>query len=284
MQAVFPDKADEILKAGDPGEYGVESYLCRLLCVILFMTSIMSELKLIANMAKLLFYIPSKNEPWIDMKEEAVESESPEEFLEQVHLRVAGMSRAWKVFNTIVVLCPKCVLWLLTAKAGVNFLMETAGVDDVIVNSVALGFLLTLDEMVTDNLMIQQAKQLLVMCEPFTFKEVIIFRSQSDHSLDDNTIVDRYSQLRPDSDQNISNGLFSFLCSVIPINFILVAALTVFFVYEYYDVHCDFVDGRFISKTVYAPTSMRFNMLNAIFPQFFPLQTDDKPYWSAAAV
>ncbi|CAE7883988.1 unnamed protein product [Symbiodinium microadriaticum] len=146
------------------------------------------------------YYVPSTDEPWYELGEEEEDEaqESMEKWLGQVTVQVAGMSRLWKIVNAfvsafdrlvqsdvlniasnevILVLVPKFLLWEMTAShelslesTGVDFLMETAGrclgkpsIDDLIVNSVALGFLLTLDEMLTEAMMPHQALGLSVV-------------------------------------------------------------------------------------------------------------------------
>jgi hypothetical protein len=168
MLAVFPDMASQIGNQVDPGEYGVESYSCRLLCCIVFITSILPELKLCYQMARLLWFIPSENQPWIALNQEEHDRSQEDgnaSWFESVKLKVAGMSRAWKIVNFVLVLLPKSILVFFTAKAGTGFLMETAGVDDIIVNSVALGFLLGLDDLTTSALMSADTVKLLEMCE-----------------------------------------------------------------------------------------------------------------------
>merc|ERR1740138_608466 len=65
MKAIFPEKADEIDEKVDPGEYGVESYWCRLVRCFIYMLTVMNELYLIFRMTALLWYVPAKAEPWI---------------------------------------------------------------------------------------------------------------------------------------------------------------------------------------------------------------------------
>merc|ERR1712137_642950 len=40
LQVIFPDLSDEIAEKVDPGEYGLEGYYCRLLCIFVFMVGI----------------------------------------------------------------------------------------------------------------------------------------------------------------------------------------------------------------------------------------------------
>merc|ERR1712151_23978 len=124
----------------------------------------MDELDLCWAMAKVLYYVPSRNEPWIELQDDD-DTATQDDWLDQVTIKLNGMSRFWKVFYVMCVLLPKFLLWQLTCSSGVDFLMETASVDDLIVNSVALGFLLTMDELVTGALMPAAANRLLEMCE-----------------------------------------------------------------------------------------------------------------------
>merc|ERR1712232_373104 len=80
-----------------------------------------------------------------------------------------GMSRGWKLWNFLFIFTPKLMLWWRTAVAGTDFLMETASIDGIIVNSVALGFLLSFDDIITDNLMSVQENFLLDKVEDFTY-------------------------------------------------------------------------------------------------------------------
>ncbi|CAJ1426912.1 unnamed protein product [Effrenium voratum] len=189
LVGVFPDQEESIRKVADPGEYGIESYYCRLLCCLVYVISIIQdsrarglagtrgwecgsrrvrdvwqwrgrkELDNIFNMMKLLYYIPTEDEPWFTLGQEDEDpaSETMEKWLSQVEVKVAGMPRTWKIVNVLLVLVPKMMLWEMTASTGINFLMETGGIDDIIVNSVALGFMLQLDEVLTDAMMSREA-------------------------------------------------------------------------------------------------------------------------------
>eukprot|EP00439_Symbiodinium_sp_Y106_P021562 s7916_g2.t1 len=101
LKALFPDKADDIRSNVDPGEYGVESYNCRLLCCLVFVISIGQEAHNIMQMARLLYYVPSTDEPWYELGEEEEDEaqESMEKWLGQVTVQVAGMSRQWRSLN-----------------------------------------------------------------------------------------------------------------------------------------------------------------------------------------
>ncbi|CAJ1334517.1 unnamed protein product [Effrenium voratum] len=73
----------------------------------------------------------------------------------------------WKIINIFVIVIPKFMLWSLTAQSGITFLMETSAIDDMVVNSVALAFILQIDELLCSELMSETSKQILEMLEDY---------------------------------------------------------------------------------------------------------------------
>merc|ERR1719310_2605160 len=90
----------------------------------------------------------------------------PYDELDNVHLRLAGMPIIWKVLSIILICVPKLMLWKLTITAGTTFLFETGGIEDVIVNSVALTFILGIDELMFENLMSTSVRAMIDKVEP----------------------------------------------------------------------------------------------------------------------
>merc|ERR1719254_381248 len=84
-----------------------------------------------------------------------------------VHFRFAGMPLPWKVVTWVVIIIPKILIWYTTSTNGVTFLMETAGIEDVIVNVTALTFILNLDEMIFDLFSHKAVHHILDRIEPF---------------------------------------------------------------------------------------------------------------------
>ncbi|CAE7536351.1 NITA [Symbiodinium natans] len=129
MQAIWPEKAEDIAKLVDPGEYGIESSLCRFLCCFVFVMMIVPEIGLCWEMANIMWQIPSEDEPWVSFREDRQLKGPRHEWLDMVRVRIAGMSRLWKAACVLLVLLPKCFLCVYSAKAGVVFLMETSDID-----------------------------------------------------------------------------------------------------------------------------------------------------------
>mmetsp|Transcript_4760 Transcript_4760/g.8428 ORF Transcript_4760/g.8428 Transcript_4760/m.8428 type:complete len:474 (-) Transcript_4760:116-1537(-) len=283
FEAMFPDRMDDVAHMVDPGEYGVESYWCRLLCVIVFVLSIIPEFTNCIRMFELLWFAPSESQPWVNENTEVTErmerekeEETSDKWLDMVEVRVAGMSRIWKSINFVLVFVPKCWLLLYTLKAGTGFLMETAGVDDIIVNSVALGFLLGLDELITEAMLSVEARTLLELCEDLTIESTGEEKDSMLHS----QILEKYH----DGQRFTGSGWLSFFKGLFLHKFLtlyLVAGLSAYNIWvTYYWNHCEYKDGRWVSKPMFGPKKMALSWLNAFLAPFFPLETFDKPYWT----
>ncbi|CAK9046713.1 unnamed protein product [Durusdinium trenchii] len=272
MAAIFPEQEEEIRKVADPGEYGVESYYCRLLCCFVFVISITQELDNIIKMMRLLYNIPNEDQPWFILGEEDEDDsdENMEKWLNEVEMKVAGMSRSWKMLNVFMVLIPKSLLWIMTASTGINFLMETGGIDDIIVNSVALGFLLQLDEIITDAMLSDEVNHLLDEC-----KEFPLYQEGDLHTHGDQETLSKLQAWAP--------GHLQLLWEMIPKVMVFCSTLLYCLVMRYYTLHCVQVDGKWVSKDMHLPSSLSFSLANALSLRWFPVDAAEKPYWSMSS-
>lgn len=275
LLALFPERAADIAVAADPGEYGLESYYCRLMCVIIFVVSTISEIMLCWQMLKLLWHVPNKNESWITVEEEESKEESRDEMLDSVKVKVAGMSPLWKFVNFTFVFVPKLVLVFYTLKAGIYFLMETAGIDDLIVNSVALGFLMNLDELITSALMSQETRTLLDVCEELEIET----EPATTKEFTDDTLVEEYCEENNSSLHCMLKAIWNLLYYKL-FNALLVCVITAYFVASYYLTKCERKNGTWVSRTMYLPTGMSYNLLNTFLPNWFPITVEETPYWT----
>lgn len=279
LVALFPHMKDEIHKNVDPGEYGVESYWCRLLCCTLFTVTVMSDLWGSINILRVFFDVPNKAELWIDYevpdwadKEHAKAIHGWSE-LDLVKLKVAGMPLAWKIFDVLIILLPKMLLWKITAEAGILFLMEASGIEDIVVNSVALAFILQIDELLCAELMSETTRTILGKLEDYhleDFEQEIAVEEMTDEEL-----LEKYEEA-----QNCGWGLQE-LWDSFPARLVAVFCLTGFFVYIYYERHCVVsASGGFVSHSMSLPVSTKFTLLNAFFQYFFPVETVEETYWT----
>merc|ERR1719454_2426864 len=96
------------------------------------------------------------------------------------------MSLGWKIINVLVVFIPKMLLWKITAEAGVTFLMETASIEDIIVNSVALTFVLNIDEMFFE--LMSDAQKVMLECH----EELKFYDEEEEENLPEELIMDEH--------------------------------------------------------------------------------------------
>merc|ERR1712194_909934 len=61
-------------------------------------------------------------------------------------------------------------------------------------------------------------------------------------------------------------GFFHILTRVIPQKLVMVLCMTTFFIMKYYTTHCDMEDGRWISKSMYLPMTVEWDLIKAMFP------------------
>eukprot|EP00930_Biecheleria_cincta_P041346 TRINITY_DN28331_c0_g1_i1.p1 TRINITY_DN28331_c0_g1~~TRINITY_DN28331_c0_g1_i1.p1 ORF type:complete len:453 (+),score=75.90 TRINITY_DN28331_c0_g1_i1:47-1405(+) len=273
LLAVFPGQADVINKNVDPGEYAMESYSCRWLCCLLFMMSMMQELQYIVDMAYLVYWVPSADESWVHFKHEDAgeEQNGGSAWYDDVELTIAGMPRKWKISIILFVLCPKILIWQFTCRTGTVFLMESAAIDDLIVNSVALTFILTLSETICETLTSEITHDMLSRCKDFP-----LFDEKTEQNLTDDEIVQKYTH--PEEMRPLT--VLDFVKSLLPLKMIGVLVLTVLFVLDYYRSHCTYHSGLvFLPNPLYIAKTSQYSILNFFFPSWFPLEREEGAEW-----
>lgn len=130
MKALFPDELPDIARYADPGEYGLESHTCRMVCCMLFVVTVLSDLLGSFNLAWLMNSIESEDGLWIDWEPPKQSAWASKEHAKVVmncaethfvQLKIAGMPLHWKVLNWFLILLPKLALWKVTTEAGIAF-------------------------------------------------------------------------------------------------------------------------------------------------------------------
>jgi hypothetical protein len=270
LTAIFPDKADAISDQIDPGEYGVESTLCRLLCCFLYMMAVTKDAFQIYELWRLLWNVPSFGESWICYENypgtlEPELAENPMLNLSKVRLRIAGMPMAWKIFNCFFILIPKMLFWVMTADLGITFLMNTSGITDSIVNSMALAFILSIDELIFETATAGRTRYMMDNTEPFHLHKLAAERQAPYETVASEDDMHQRSCCCPD---------------FTPQRLLLVAFFTWIFLAIYYYTHCEKgQEGTWISKPLFLPKSLHFSVWQAYFPMFFGLETEGDPAW-----
>lgn len=267
LKTIYPDKADEIDRLVDPGEYGLESYKCRLLCCFLFMLSLTSEFDIIMSMVQLLYALPTKGEMWFEYDPDTDSD---------VKIQLAGMPCHWKVVNVLVIVVPKLILWKLTCQAGINFLLDTSEIIDMVANCVALRFILNIDELLFENLTLQDTQDIMALVQGFN-----VNRSSEDVQRD---IDDQIEQI-PESIK-LERDIYEVqnrcsIKSMFPVKLLFVIFLTSVFVANYYLQHCTKnSDGMWVPNDLHLPRSAEYTMLNFLAPSWFPIEEQEEPVWT----
>lgn len=271
---LFPDKAEDITAAADPGEYGLQDYYSRLVCCLLFMMAVVDEFKGSIGLAYLLWHLPSSPDSWI-MYEIPEWAESKDQIkriygwseLNFVKFRIAGMPRRWKVLNFIVVLLPKFILWCTLVASGIDFLMETADIIDQVVNCMALTFILKMDELVFDRLATGITKHIMSNLE-----DLPLFDASPEEVETEAEVLERFWR------SEFQGRCFKSLPMFIPKRLIHVLLLTSVFVTKYYLVACmKGPDGSWISNPLFMPTGVSYSPLTFLYGLFERFQR--LPVW-----
>lgn len=274
ITALFPERADEIADIIKPGEYGVESNVCRILCCFMFMMGVTKDAIQVYDLVRLLRHVPTEGGEWMYYVK-APGSSEPElsgnrmVTLDGVRLKIAGIPFGWKVFNFIFILLPKMLFCFKTAELGISFLMNTSDITDSIVNSMALVFILNIDELVFDTFTAEKTKYMMDHTEPFHLNA----GGLEEHALESTILF---------SDERCRK---SYWCpDLFPNRLLLVLPLTSFFLSLYYWTHCQKSDdGTWVSQPVYLPKSLNVSGLTAYFPMLFPIDVQSKPIWEMGA-
>lgn len=263
LKRLFPDREGQIEEEIDPGEYGAESRICRWIACFIFMLSIQEELILIYRMACLLYEVPTHSESWIEFKNPGDDLVG-DNWLEYVDVSVAGMPLRWKIINGIFILGGKFLLWKLTAEVGITFLMETQTISDCIVNSVALSFVLHMDELILMTLTSGKITSCLEKCGEYSAAET--------------TSVAWQSRI----EKPIDNSFFANIQLGVPWELLASLLLCAFFIRQYYSTHCEWTwDGWwYFSKPIFVPTTTAYPLWRAFLPDIFPTPSEKTSSWT----
>jgi len=183
------------------------------------------------------------------------------------------MDIKWKVLNFIFVLMPKVLIWAGMLLAGTIFLMETQGIDNIVVNSTALGFVLCIDELFFELLTSDTCKKILQRIEAFP-----LFDLQYEEDMEDDAVLVRHME------KTMACSCFASVkawSNMLPINLVLASGLWIGVMAYYYGTRCQLTeDGIWVSRSMYLPKGVGLTLFQAMLPTLFRPQTEDEPYWT----
>lgn len=250
LMALFPDLKDEIADKVDPGEYGLEGYYCRYLCIFVFMVSIADEFQNIRDLFKLLWNLPSDESHWVQYDPPSwgpkhhVKVVHDQSELDFVQFTVNGMPRRWKVFNIVFLLIPKIFIWRMLSMAGVHFLMETAAMVDQIVNTTALSFVFSVDELLLERLTTKATKHILEKIQDLQLFDGAMYETETDQEA-----MQRYFAQEMRWNFNRQRDWW-----LLPRRLFWSVVLMLAFIWEYYFHNCRKMDdGSWVSVDMFLP-------------------------------
>eukprot|EP00435_Cladocopium_sp_Y103_P030976 s2266_g7.t2 len=254
-----------------PPELRISLIACA--CIFIFMLAVVEDLKESLGLGRTLWRLNSRTESWISYswpqwasKEEVKKIKDLTE-LDCVKFQVAGIPTHWKAFYIFFVLLPKFALWLAVAKSGVHYLMETAGIVDLIVNSMALTFVLEVDEMVFHRFTTALTKHIMN-----SIQDLPNFDTTREETETDQQALERFKA------EELGNARWAKLRLCLPWRFLIVLLLEALFVWHYYHVNCvKLEDGSWVSKELRLPKDLAYRPVELMFGL---LSTDGDPVWS----
>lgn len=268
---IFPEMETQIENNVDPGEYGIESYYCRLLCVFVFVLQIADEFQNLRDLCGFLWRLPTEEGLWVEFDSEAPPPEDDphgQKELENIKFKVAGVPLRWKFFILMTVLVPRIFIWRMLTLAGVHFLMETAAMVDQIVNTTALAFVLCTDEIIHERLTTAATKHIVGSVQDYIRYE---HREGSNQEILDN--------FRKEELSLVLHHRFP----MIPYRLVITIVLMAVFIYEYYWHNCESMDdGSSVSVPVAYPPDSHMSKFD-FFLKFFSIMDHsygNDPFWT----
>lgn len=269
---MHPDRLEDINTKIDPGEYGLESYRCRLMCLALFIASVVPEITAVYSLARLLWHIPhDEDTDWVrvhpvESNHAAGRSRHPEKGTilkdtdhgqdSEVQYRVAGMPIAWKIVNMCFILFPKAAVLHFTLREGTILLMDTNAIMDMILGAMSLTFVLSI---------------------PSLF--FVVFSS-----LPVKEIMKELEDYKPFSRHETPEATLCFILrTFFPYRFCMIVVVTVFYKYGYYVSKCDwdYNEQQWVSKPMHMPQTSDYHITDFLFDSVFQTVAREKtPFWA----
>eukprot|EP00415_Alexandrium_ostenfeldii_P001349 UN1349 len=180
------------------------------------------------------------------------------------------MTLQWKLLNSVLVLLPKVLIWLMLVSTGFHFLMETSGIMDLVINCMALKFVLSLDELVFSRMATHMTKYILEHMEDLPLFHM---KSEDGETLDEAAERFRHEEL------SHSHYWTRIARMLVPKRLIYIFLIMAVFLIKYYRHNCDCLeDGSCVSKPIYEPVVVSYNPL-AFFADIFQV-VNKAPTWT----
>lgn len=148
--------------------------------------------------------------------------------------------------------------------------METSRIEDLIINSIALTFILNIDEMICENFTTAATRYLMDRLEGFK-----LYDTNEEEKMTDQQNMDLVKEERM-----FSKWSFRDTYALLPMRLLASVAWTIAFVYNYYSLHCGHMsDGTKVSHDMFLPVYPYYTVPNFLWSNFNKQPTEDKPFW-----
>jgi len=231
------------------------------------------------NMLHLIRSVPTAADSWLNYEPPSWASKSRAKQvlghteMDYVIFRVSGMPKAWKILNVLVIVVPKFFIWGTLAVNGFQFLMETGGIQNLILNSLAMTFILQIDELLASRLCTTATKETMNKLKAYQLFSL----DEEEHARDEEVLEEFDAR---DGTWKVTNR--KFLSLLIPRRLLIIIGATAFFYWYYFIRFCNKLpDGSYISEPIYPPKEIqRFGMF-FIKWLFYPssIERVDEPTW-----
>eukprot|EP00931_Biecheleriopsis_adriatica_P116251 TRINITY_DN9191_c0_g2_i1.p1 TRINITY_DN9191_c0_g2~~TRINITY_DN9191_c0_g2_i1.p1 ORF type:complete len:518 (-),score=88.41 TRINITY_DN9191_c0_g2_i1:45-1562(-) len=265
LKSLFPDREEEIDRIADPGEYGMENWYCRLCCLFIFTTAVWNDLRTTMSLCMLLITSPEQEEKWIVY--ELPEWHEDKDYAKSVHgwteldlcqFKVGSMPRSWKFINAASVAAPKCLIWICLVSSGFHFLMETATITNLIINTLALTFVLNLDELIFEAFSTEAVQHMMRRLQ-----DRQLFDHTQEETETDDDVLQRFTQ------NEIGSRMKAFSQWCLPRRLIIVLLMATLFYAKYLFSNCyRLEDGSWVSQPLLEPESVEYNPIGFLIPSF----------------
>jgi len=226
-----------------PGEYGMENYWCRVLACFLFMMNEMRDFFKTFELIMVLLKVPTLPESWIYIKESEEAMNDP---LENATFKIAGIPLVWKLIYFLIVVIPKSFLLYNVCWMGLRFLMETAGIQDLVLGAMTMDFILTLDEVVFQALGSAASKHIMENLGTYEYDE---------------TDMEDFLENERSGGMKVKLGALKL---TLPRRLLFTLAVLFIFELRYYLMNCERADGMWVSKPVHLPKSSYYDFMTFI--------------------
>jgi len=187
LMKVFPEMATRIDKEVHPGEYGMESSICRIACLYLFVLFVYKDFAETLQVLRMLRRVPTGSDPWISYnpptwtQDKTTDKEMfGHKELDYIDIKVNGMPLGWKFVNLVVIVLPKLFVWAIFSLAGTQYIMDTAGIQELIINAVAMTFILDMDELIAARLCTEATKAIMIKIQGYELYDIGTEESRTD--------------------------------------------------------------------------------------------------------